>query len=135
MGRCLGELNYVLAASPAYIAQRGDPKSIGELKDHACLRYLQGGRPQPFTFADNTRYYPDGLFDTDDAQYLIEASVRGAGIAQFMKLNIENDIANGRLQVVPRNFQRSQHPFTSYIPTRNSHLCGCVSSLTSWLNL
>lgn len=100
VGRCLGELHYVLAASPAYIAQRGDPKSIGDLKDHACLRYLQGGRPQPFTFADNTRYYPDGLFDTDDAQYLIEASVRGAGIAQFMKLNIENDIATGRLQVV-----------------------------------
>jgi DNA-binding transcriptional LysR family regulator len=100
IGRSLGELHYVLAASPKYLERRGVPRSIDDLKQHACLRYLLAGRPQPFTFADGTRIVPDGPFDTDDAQYLIEAGLEGAGITQFMRLAIQDDLAAGRLRIL-----------------------------------
>ena len=99
IGRSLGVLRYVLAASPRYLDRRGMPRSIDDLKRHACLRYLRAGRPFPFTFADGTRIVPEGPFDTDDAQYLIEAALEGAGITRFMRLAIQDDLANGRLRI------------------------------------
>lgn len=124
MGRSVGELHYVLAASPKYLERRGTPKSIDELKQHACLRYLAAGRPQPFSFADGTRIVPDGPFDTDDAQYLIEAALEGAGITQFMRLAIKDDLADGRLRIVLPEVPMFTtpvyvlHPFGRQLPLR-----------------
>jgi DNA-binding transcriptional LysR family regulator len=124
IGRSLGVLHYVLGASPKYLERRGIPQSIDNLKRHACLRYLLEGRPQPFTFADGTRIVPDGPFDTDDAQYLIEAAVEGAGITQFMRLAIEDDLAAGRLRIVLHEIPMFTtpvyvlHPFGRQLPLR-----------------
>jgi DNA-binding transcriptional LysR family regulator len=124
IGRSLGALRYVLAASPKYLDRRGTPRSIDDLKQHACLRYLRAGRPLPFTFADGTRIVPEGPFDTDDAQYLIEAALEGAGITRFMHLAIQNDLANGRLRIVlpeipmVREPVNVLHPFGHQLPLR-----------------
>ena len=124
IGRSLGALRYVLAASPKYLDRRGTPRSIDDLKQHACLRYLRAGRPLPFTFADGTRIVPEGPFDTDDAQYLIEAALEGAGITRFMRMAIQNDLANGRLRIVlPEIPMVSEpihilHPFGRQLPLR-----------------
>ena len=80
--------------------------------------------PQPFTFADGTRIVPEGPFDTDDAQYLIEAGLEGAGITQFMRLAIENDLAAGRLRTVLPEIPLFTtpvyvlHPFGRQLPLR-----------------
>ena len=124
IGRSLGVLHYVLAASPRYLDRRGMPRSIGDLKQHACLRYLRAGRPFPFTFADGTRIVPEGPFDTDDAQYLIEAALEGAGITRFMRLAIQDDLANGRLRIVLPEIPMVTepihvlHPFGRQLPLR-----------------
>ena len=124
IGRSLGILHYVLAASPKYLERRGTPRSIDDLKQHACLRYLFAGRPWPFTFADGTRIVPDGPFDTDDSQYLIEAALEGAGITQFMRLAIEDDLAADRLRVVLPEIAMFTtpvyvlHPFGRQLPLR-----------------
>jgi DNA-binding transcriptional LysR family regulator len=124
IGRSLGVLQYVLAASPKYLERRGTPRSVDDLKQHACLRYLRAGRPLPFTFSDGTRTVPEGPFDTDDAQYLIEAALKGAGITRFMRLAIQDDLANGRLRIVLPEIPLSAepvyvlHPFGRQIPLR-----------------
>ena len=124
IGRSLGVLQYVLAASPKYLDRRGTPRSIDDLKQHACLRYLRAGRPLPFTFADGTRIVPEGPFDTDDAQYLIEAALEGAGITRFMRLAIQNDLTNGRLRIVLPEIPMFTepvyvlHPFGRQLPLR-----------------
>src|ERR1700756_734630 len=100
IGRSLGVLQYVLGASPDYLQRRGIPGSLDDLKQHACFGHLLAGRPQPFTFADGTRIIPAGPFDSDDAQSLIEAALKGVGITQFMRLAIEDDLAAGRLNIV-----------------------------------
>ncbi|HVJ52510.1 MAG TPA: LysR family transcriptional regulator [Aliidongia sp.] len=124
IGRSLGILHYVLAASPRYIERRGAPGSIDDLRQHACLRYLFAGRPLPFTFADGMQLVPDGPFDTDDAQYLIDAALEGAGIAQFMRLAIKDDLAQGRLRIVLPEIPMFTtpvyvlHPFGRQLPLR-----------------
>jgi DNA-binding transcriptional LysR family regulator len=124
IGRSLGVLHYVLGASPNYLQRRGIPRSVDDLKRHACLRHLLAGRPQPFTFADGTRIVPDGPFDTDDAQSLIEAAVKGVGITQFMRLAIEDDLAAGHLNIVLPEIPMFTtpvhvlHPFGRQLPLR-----------------
>jgi len=124
IGRSLGVLHYVLGASPKYLQRRGIPRSLDELKGHACLRHLLGGRPQPFTFADGTRIVPDGPFVSDDAQSLIEAAVKGVGITQFMRLAVEDDLAAGRLDIVLPEIPMFTtpvhvlHPFGRQLPLR-----------------
>jgi DNA-binding transcriptional LysR family regulator len=124
IGRSLGVLKYVLVASPKYLDRRGTPRSIEDLRQHACLRYLRAGRPLPFTFANGTRIVSEGPFDTDNAQYLIEAALEGAGITRFVRLAIENDLANGHLRIVlPETPLVSEpvhalHPFGRRVPLR-----------------
>jgi DNA-binding transcriptional LysR family regulator len=124
IGRSLGVLHYVLGASPKYLQRRGIPQAVDDLKRHACLRHLLGGRPQPFTFADGTRIVPDGPFDSDDAQSLIEAAVREVGITQFMRLAIEDDLAASRLSIVLPEIPMFTtpvhilHPFGRQLPLR-----------------
>jgi DNA-binding transcriptional LysR family regulator len=124
IGRSLGVLKYVLVASPKYLNRRGTPRSIEDLRQHACLRYLRAGRPLPFTFANGTRFVAEGPFDTDNARYLIEAALEGAGITRFLRLAIENDLANGHLRIVlPETPLVSEpvhalHPFGDHIPLR-----------------
>jgi DNA-binding transcriptional LysR family regulator len=124
IGRSLGVLHYVLGASPNYLQRRGTPRSVDDLDRHSCLRHLVAGRVQPFTFADGTRIVPDGPFDSDDAQSLIEAAVRGVGITQFMRVAIEEDIAAGRLGIVLPDIPMFTtpihvlHPFGRQLPLR-----------------
>jgi DNA-binding transcriptional LysR family regulator len=124
MSRSLGVLQYILAASPKYLDRRGTPGSIDDLKQHACLRYLRAGRPLPFTFANGTRIVPEGPFDTDDAQYLIEAALEGAGITRFMRMAIQNDLASGCLRIVLPEIPMVAepvyvlHPFARQLPLR-----------------
>jgi DNA-binding transcriptional LysR family regulator len=100
IGRSLGVTDYVLAASPEYLERRGTPRSVDDLKQHACLRYLLAGRPRAFSFADGRAIVPDGPFDTADGEYLWEAALQGAGITQFLRFAIEDDLAAGRLRLV-----------------------------------
>lgn len=102
VGRKLAEFETVLIASPIYLANRGHPRDVNDLKDHAILRYLLGLEPQPIPFADGSTLLGDGPFDANDGATLKQAAVSGAGIAYMMRLAVEDEIASGRLvQVLP----------------------------------
>jgi len=60
ISRKLANLRWILVASPAYIARRGRPETVEDLKSHACLRYVSSGRPWPFEFANGESLLPDG---------------------------------------------------------------------------
>jgi DNA-binding transcriptional LysR family regulator len=102
VGRSLGTARFMLAASPGYLQRRGLPRSLAELRRHACLRFVSAGRPSPWGFADGTDFAPEGPFDTDDGLTLRHAALAGAGIAQLPHFAIADDLAAGRLaEVLP----------------------------------
>ena len=124
VGRALASLPTVLVASPGYVARRGLPHSIDELHQHACLRYLQAGRPYPFTLADGTSVVPDGPFDTDDGGALRQAAISGTGITHLMRFAVADDLTQGRLVVVLPGVEMSTvpvhvlHAFGRQLPVR-----------------
>jgi DNA-binding transcriptional LysR family regulator len=100
--RKLADLPMVIIASPDYLTRRGVPRTVENLHQHACLRYLLAGRPYPFVFADGTSFTTDGLLDSDDSITLYHAVLHGAGIAQLLRFVAEDDLAAGRLvEILP----------------------------------
>jgi DNA-binding transcriptional LysR family regulator len=43
MSRRLGGFRYVICASPAYVEERGEPKTVASLAEHALIRYRRPG--------------------------------------------------------------------------------------------
>jgi len=68
----------IFLAHHPLLERRGTPRSIDDLKRHACLRYLLAAGRNLYARRWHTDH-PDGPFDTDDAQYLIEARWREPG--------------------------------------------------------
>src|SRR5258706_12354008 len=95
--RKLADLPMVIIAAPDYLARRGVPHGIDDLRGHACLQYLLAGRAYPFMFADGTTFTPDGPLDSDDGITLFHAALHGAGIAQVLRFAAEDDLTAGRL--------------------------------------
>src|SRR5258708_23685705 len=90
-------LRGILVAPPAYIARRGRPETVEDLKSHACLRYVSSGRPWPFEFANGESLLPDGPFDTDDSGSIRQAAVNSAGIAYQLRMTVTDLLTGGRL--------------------------------------
>lgn len=100
--RKLADLPMVMIASPGYVAARGVPRTMEDLRQHACLRYLLAGKPYPFAFADGATITPESVLDSDDGITLYHAALHGAGIAQVLRFAVEDDFAAGRLvEVLP----------------------------------
>ena len=124
IGRTLGKTRHVLAASPEYLARRGTPHSIDDLRKHDCLRYLLGARPYPYSFSDGTSIIVNGPMDTADGQHLREAALGGAGIIYLPQFAIADDLAAGRLILLlpdiatPSTPIHVLHPFERQLPVR-----------------
>src|SRR3984957_3286689 len=102
ISRKLVNLRWILVASPAYIERRGRPQTGGDLRSHACLRYMSSGRPWPFEFANGESVIPDGPFDTDDSGSIRQAAVNSAGIAYQLRMTVTDLLTEGRLvEVLP----------------------------------
>jgi len=102
IGRKLADLHWILVASPLYLAKRGRPETIEDLRSHSCVRYLTGGRPWPFEFASGESIVPDGQFDTDDSGSIRHAALNSAGIAYQLRMTVTDYIKDGRLvEVLP----------------------------------
>jgi LysR family transcriptional regulator, regulator for bpeEF and oprC len=96
----LGEVPFVVCASPTYLEKYGIPKTPEELVNHNCLRFVSKGHPQPWTFIANNELYElpvSGTFDSDNADVLRTAALSSVGIIQVFQFHIESDLGNGSL--------------------------------------
>jgi len=124
IARALGRTDHILAASPTYLMRRGTPRTVSDLQNHACLRFLIAGRPFPYAFADGTSIIPDGPLDTGDGATLRQAAIEGAGIIQIPRFAVADDIASGALiQILPQfpmlvSPISALHPFGRQLPVR-----------------
>ncbi|AKM29001.1 LysR family transcriptional regulator [Pandoraea faecigallinarum] len=97
--------NYrVLVASPDYLAQRGTPSDVGELRRHDCI--LFGNSPHgDWRFVSDTETFRVQVADTyvvDDGDTAHELALHGAGITQKSIWDVGDDIRAGRLlRVLP----------------------------------
>lgn len=125
VARKLVPVRRILCASPAYLAERGRPSTVGDLADHICLRQhnhdiwkLEG--PEGVL-----SYRPQGRLITNSSEVVREAVLSGAGIALRSTWDVGGDLKSGRLvQVLPawegsRNiFVSALYPSRQFLPAK-----------------
>lgn len=87
----------LLCASPGYAAQRGLPKTLGDLTEHACLN-LHGVPYWPFVVGDEQKdVRVSGPFKANSVDVLRSACVNGVGITFMTYWNVSTLLAQGDL--------------------------------------
>jgi DNA-binding transcriptional LysR family regulator len=99
----------VLVASPAYLSDRGRPKSIADLKHHNCIgfRLIKSGALYRWDLLDDGRAVAiesAGSIVVNDALYAQELALAGVGLAYSFEPLLRAEIAAGRLtQILPKS--------------------------------
>lgn len=88
VARRLSPIDFILCASPSYIASNGLPTCAVEYSQHSWVRfkYRQSGRLMPITIDEGQgakSYDPGSQFIVDDGEALAELCAQGLGLTQL----------------------------------------------------
>ncbi|MFJ3455690.1 LysR family transcriptional regulator [Scandinavium goeteborgense] len=112
----------VLVASPEWIARHEVPKTPDELRQHDVLTYILRGR-----IYDRWTFLRDGQRQevqvnssvmSDDAEVIRRLAIAGEGIANKSWLDVSDDIAQGRLNIILPDYQGDKVPLNMICPHR-----------------
>ena len=129
-------LRFVAVAAPAYLAERGVPRTPRDLPDHACIgrRFPSGhlyawefqadGQPLRISFA--------GPLVFDDDAPMIDTALGGAGIAYVYEALIQDDLAAGRLVTVLDAWTMPPSRFFLYYP-RGRHMPSVLRAFVDFI--
>jgi DNA-binding transcriptional LysR family regulator len=85
IARTLRRPRWVTVAAPAYLAKRGVPASLADLAQHECLKFSLDGKTVEWQFEERGNpiaVRSAGCIRSDLGDMLVDAAVRGMGIAQ-----------------------------------------------------
>ncbi len=101
IARHILDSQWVVCASPSYIAKNGKPLEPIDLVSHNCFQYAyQTTGASDWEFKSNEGNYivrVSGSFSTDNATALRKAALGGHGIAYVPRCLVYHDIRNGQL--------------------------------------
>jgi DNA-binding transcriptional LysR family regulator len=97
--RKIADLQRVICAAPAYLTQRGTPKTPADLKKHDCIVVAGPGLNRwPFrtrTGVDVVEVRP--RVSTDDAEAALRLAIEGAGIIRLSDVIVGGPLRDGQL--------------------------------------
>ncbi len=128
IARHILDSQWVVCASPSYIAKNSKPLKPEDLAQHNCLQYAyQTTGACEWEFKGNKGNYIvkiSGSFSTDNATALRKAAIGGHGIAYVPRCLVYHDFRNGQLvdifpdQVGKRLGIYAVYPFTRQPPNK-----------------
>jgi DNA-binding transcriptional LysR family regulator len=106
VSRRLRRTRWITVASPSYLARRAAPRTLAELAQHDCLRFVgPSGKPRDWTFADGARTVAvatRGSLVIDHGAELLDAAKAGMGICQVLDFMVDAGLRDGSLvEVLP----------------------------------
>ncbi|MDI9272311.1 LysR family transcriptional regulator [Stenotrophomonas sp. PFBMAA-4] len=108
-----------LCASPAYLRQRGTPRTPADLAGHDCLSHLAWRGGHGWQLANGEQVDWDARLSSNDGYALREAAVAGAGLILQPTALLAADIAAGRLKPLLRDYVPAPRPMhLIYLPDR-----------------
>lgn len=95
---------WMVVGSPDYLARKGRPERLQDLRNHACLRLRRStGTIAPWHFTEGNKPVEasfSGPLIAHDYPTLLGAALRGIGLAQVPQPIAQRAIADGRLESV-----------------------------------
>jgi len=110
--RRLGESRMITVASPAYIAQYGQPETLDDLHRHNRLSFGFHRHSQAWVYRDaegqRIEIEPKGNALLSDGESMRQAALAGLGIARLASFHISADIESGRLLPLLEQFNSGE---------------------------
>ena len=99
--RRIGEVRRVLSASPAYLAERGEPATLADLRHHDLIAVEdEVGPHRGWGVEGRPRSSKPPRLSVNSVDAAIVAAVSGLGVVRTLSYQISEHIAAGRLQQV-----------------------------------
>lgn len=104
VARRVGTTFSVVCASPAYLAQHGEPQSPGDLQHHACVRLINPSITSEWRLTQGRgqveQLAPRGQVIADTPDLLVDVTKRGGGITLLPLFSVIDQIKAGELKRV-----------------------------------
>jgi DNA-binding transcriptional LysR family regulator len=135
--RRLGALRQIICAAPAYLEQRGTPRTLADLSSHDCLVYSQDNISAEWPLLDGdtpTEVQVPVRMRSNTVDGVVAAAVEGAGLVYAPAWSVMNFVKAGRLKVVLPQHELPPRPINAVF-THNRLLSGKVRALVDYLAL
>ncbi|MCH2557875.1 MAG: LysR family transcriptional regulator [Alcanivorax sp.] len=135
--RSLGAFAIINAASPAYLARHGTPRTLADLAGHRLIHYVPGlgGRSPGFEYpqGDGFAALPmGGALTVNSADSYEAACLAGLGIVQAPESGLRAHLKAGRLVAILTDLQAEPMPVTLLYPQRR-HLPRRTAVFMDWI--
>lgn len=108
VARKIAETRLCTYASPAYIVQYGEPKTIEELKFHHCLYNTDTPHKDFWIFKDgrdDVKVKTNWRLASNNGRALCQAAALGMGITQAPELSVATYLTQGELVEILQNYR------------------------------
>ena len=131
-------LQELTCASEAYLEQFGKPQTPEDLRAHRCLLNSHYSGRESWVYHQNhelQRVHVKGTFASNHYGLLKRAALVGAGVARLPSYMIHEELNDGRLHWLLRDYQTPTsslflvHPFEGQLPRRTQVM---ADFLTTW---
>jgi DNA-binding transcriptional LysR family regulator len=118
--RQLGETRRIVIASPAYLDRNGAPRNPGELAGHRIIHFAGlGGGASDWRFSRDGREQRIAIaphYVTNSADAGVWHAARGGGLAMVLAYQAADELRDGRLKIVLREFEPPPLPIQAVYP-------------------
>lgn len=126
IGRKLAMVEQVLCATPDYLERCGTPESPDDLRAHNCLSYSLDRSPDTWRFLGPGRKWSavpvKGWFRCNSGESLKRILLAGLGIHQFPRFFVGEELADGRLVQVMKDYRPPALALLAVFPSRRNLL-------------
>jgi DNA-binding transcriptional LysR family regulator len=115
----VGSIGRVICGNPAYFAERGTPKSPGDLSSHDCITFEGLASPDVWKFAVGKSAVSVAIRSrliVNTAEAAIDAAIAGAGIARILSYQVASALQAGSLALALREFEPPPWPVSLVYP-------------------
>jgi DNA-binding transcriptional LysR family regulator len=137
VGRRVASMRQVTVASPAYLAQFGEPATLQALESHRAVNYISSGSgralPMEFTVdGEVIEMQLPSIVSVTGADLYTGSAVAGLGMVQVPRYRVAGELSAGTLKVVLGDFPPPPMPVSVLYP-QNRQLSSRVRVFAQWL--
>lgn len=137
VARQIGTVEMVTCASPAYLEEWGEPKTLNELVNHRGVNFLSGQSNRPLSWSFRGKgadqpYTCRGTITVNESNAYVHCAVAGFGIIQAPGITVDASLASGELREVLRLYRPTRRKVSVLYPSR-THLAPQVHAFADWL--
>jgi len=115
----LASLEFYVCASPGYLQQQGEPKTLADISNHHCLLFPRPGYSLNWLFRDKkaklTEIAIAGKYLATNSMVIKQFTVAGLGLALLPDWLVEHDIVAGKLVRLFANYDVTATDYDSAV--------------------